>query len=107
MVFDGYLRKKGRPSFFSSTAKFQDSMMKWYLVYDNTILPLINTILITDQFAFRKHRSAQLNRLTNTEYLSSALENGHQVNQVNHLSLIDKLENVGGIHGYFLKWIKT
>jgi Reverse transcriptase (RNA-dependent DNA polymerase) len=73
--------------------------------------------IIDEQFGFCRGRSAELNLLCYTEFLTDALERGYQVDtiytdfskafdKVNHTILILKLERFG-LHGQLLAWIAS
>ena len=81
------------------------------------LTPVLDPLLINEQFGFRPQRSTELNLLTHVDYLANALENGGQVDtiytdfskafdRVSHVVLLHKLEMLG-IHGPLLSWFKS
>ena len=70
------------------------------------VSPILDPVLIDHQFGFRPRRSTKGNLLTHIDYLSNALENGHQVDtiytdfskafdRVSHDILLNKLRVLG------------
>ena len=51
------------------------------LVCDN-ITPMLEALLINQQFGFRPRKSTELNLLTQVKFLSDALERGYQVDTI-------------------------
>ena len=79
--------------------------------------PILDPVLNDHQFGFRPRRSTEGNLLTHIDYLSNALENGHQVDtiytdfskafdRVSHDILLNKLR-VLGLNAPLLLWLRS